>query len=106
MDVRCFEEESSDTIIYNFCAGLETVKDAVVNPEVETPSTLVFPCANSCILVPLSCLSPSSHFLASGSEDMQVTVWLSQLRKWSFSCQSLQTGIPMSHSVLTALEIF
>ena len=40
MDVRCFEEESNDTIIYCFCAGLETVKDAVVNPLVETPSTL------------------------------------------------------------------
>ena len=34
MDVRCFEEESSDTIIYYFRAGLETVQDAVVNPEV------------------------------------------------------------------------
>ena len=39
MDVCCFEEESSDTIIYCFCADLETVKGAVVNPEVETPST-------------------------------------------------------------------
>ena len=39
MDVCCFEEESSDTIIYCFCADLETVKGADVNPEVETPST-------------------------------------------------------------------
>ena len=35
MDVRCFEEESSNTIIYCFCAGIETVKNAVVNLEVE-----------------------------------------------------------------------
>ena len=34
---------------------------------------------------------------------MQVTVWISQLRKWSINCQSVQTGIPMSHSVPTAL---
>ena len=47
MDVCCFEEESSDTIIYCFCADLETVKGAVVNPEVETPSTPVSPCATS-----------------------------------------------------------
>ena len=70
MAMRCFEKESSDTIIYYFCAGFETVKDAVVKPEVGTPSTLVSPCANSSIRVPLSCWSPSSHFLASGSEDL------------------------------------
>ena len=34
---------------------------------------------------------------------MQVTVWISQLRKWSFNCPSGHTGIPMSHSVPTAL---
>ena len=47
--------------------------------------------------------SPSSHFLASGCEVMQVMVWISHLRKWSFNCQSGQTGIPMSHSLPTAL---
>ena len=41
MDVCCFEEESSDTIIYCFCADLETVKGAVVNPEVRGWSALV-----------------------------------------------------------------
>ena len=52
MDVRCFQEESSDTIICCFCAGLETVKDAVVNPDVETPFTPVSPCGSSSILAP------------------------------------------------------
>ena len=69
MDVCCFEEESSDTIIYCFCAGLETVKGAVVNPEVETPSTLVSPCATSGLLAPSAVAAPikcsggsASHF--------------------------------------------
>ena len=58
MDVRCFEEESSDTIIYCFCAGLETVKGAVVNPEVETPSTPVSPCATSGLRAPSAAAAP------------------------------------------------
>ena len=58
MDARCFEEESSDTIIYCFCAGLETVKGAVVNPEVETPSTPVSPCATSGFFAPSAVAAP------------------------------------------------
>ena len=58
MDVCCFEEESSDTIIYCFCAGLETVKGAVVNPEFETPSTPVSPCATLGPLAPSAVAAP------------------------------------------------
>ena len=47
--------------------------------------------------------SPSSHFLASGCEDMQVSVWISQLRKWSLDCQSGQAGIPCLISCSTCL---
>ena len=48
MDVCRFEEVRSNIIIYCFCADLETVKIAVVNPEVETlfhtmsPRAIVF----------------------------------------------------------------
>ena len=41
MDVRGFKEESSNTIIYCFCTGLETVENAVVNPEVEVAQSWV-----------------------------------------------------------------
>ena len=39
LNVDCFKEKGNDTIIYCFCADLETVKSVVVNPEVETPPT-------------------------------------------------------------------
>ena len=84
----CFEEESSDTIIFCFCAGLKIVTDAVVNPELRRCPHLYLHVQTRAFLRHCLAWSPSSHFLASGSEDMQVTVWLSQLRRWSFNCQS------------------
>ena len=54
----CVASRKKAVTPYCFCADLETVKGAVVNPEVETPSTPVSPCATSGLLAPSAVAAP------------------------------------------------